>query len=47
VTFRIDGYEISAADCTRDVMAITKCAFYSGGGPAALAGVFGQRLGVD
>ena len=47
VTFTIDGYEISATDCTREVMVITKMRFLQRRRPAALARVFTPRLGVD
>jgi len=47
VTFTIDEYESNAADCTRNVMAVTKMRFLQRRGPAALAGVFAPRLGVD
>jgi hypothetical protein len=47
VTFIIDECN-SAADCTRDVMAIKKNALFTAeAGPAALAGVFAPRLGID
>jgi len=47
VTFTIDECN-SAADCTRDVMAIKKNALFTAeAGPAALAGVFAPRLGID